>query len=100
MPITTKDPAPPSAMQRFRSTTEGYLMQVAQREMVRLYPSAGHPPAPKSGFIYRLLPILFLPGFRLTPWFIKRRLLPLFFVHREQQWPDKPWKKDQPGRQE
>lgn len=91
MPITTKNPAPPSLMQRFRSLTEGYLLQVAQKEMLRRYPGTGVAPAPRKGFVYRLLPIFFLPGFRLTPWPIKRRLLSLFFVHPRQQWPDRPW---------
>ena len=93
MPITTRRPTPPSGLQKFRTVTEGYLLQVAQREMLRRHPKAGAPPAPKKGFIYNLLPLFFLPGFRLTPWRLKRRLLRRFFVHQEQQWPDKPWEK-------
>ena len=91
MPITTRKPALPTILQKFRTITEGYLLQVAQGEMVRKYPKSGSKPASKKGLIYKLLPILFLPGFRLTPWPIKRRLLSFFFVHGEQQWPDKPW---------
>ena len=91
MPITTRNPTPPSRLQKFRTITEGYLLQVAQKEMVRQHQNPGTPPAPKKGVIYKLLPFLFLPGFRLTPWSIKRRLLRRFFVHQEQQWPDKPW---------
>lgn len=96
MPITTRDPAPPSLLQKFRSITEGYLLQVAQKETMRaaLGVEAAH--AQKKGFIYRLLPIIFLPGFRLTPWPIKRRLLSLFFVRSPQRWPERPWEKDLP----
>ena len=91
MPITTRKPAHPTLLQMFRSITEAYLLQVAQSEMVRKYPNTGSSPASKKGFIYKLLPILFLPGFRLTPWFIKNKLLRFFFVHPEQQWPKQPW---------
>ena len=91
MPVTTRKPAHPTMLQKFRAITEGYLLQVAQGEMVQKYPNTGSRPASKKGFIYKLLPILFLPGFRLTPWSIKRRLLRFFFVHREQQWSNKPW---------
>lgn len=93
MPITTREPAPPTWLQKFRAITEAYLLQVAQKETMRdaLGMPAAH--APKRGLIYKLLPIMFLPGFRLTPWPIKRRLLSLFFVHRAQQWPERPWEK-------
>lgn len=91
MAITTREPTSPTILQKFRNITEGYLLQVAQGKMVRKYPNSGSKPAPKKGIIYKLLPVFFLPGFRLTPWFIKRRLLRFFFVHGEQQWPDKPW---------
>jgi hypothetical protein len=91
MPITTRQPAPPTFMQKFRTITEGYLTQVAQREMLRQYPGSGTPPASKPGLIYALLPYLFLPGYKLTPWAIKKRLLTAFFVHPEQQWPARPW---------
>lgn len=93
MPITTRNPAKPSLLQSFRTLTEGYLLRVAQKETMResLGTTAKH--APKQGLIYKLLPIFFLPGFRLTPWVIKRRLLSLFFVHKAQQWPERPWEK-------
>ena len=91
MPITTREPAQPSTLQKFRTITEGYLLQVAQKELLRNYPNSGESPAPHKGLIYKLLPIIFLPGFRLTPWSIKRRLLSGFFVHREQEWPERPW---------
>jgi len=93
MPITTKHPAPPTFMQKFRMITEAYLTQVAQREMLQKYPGSGMPPAPQKGFIYALLPFIFLPGYKLTPWPIKKRLLALFFVHPEQHWPARPWEK-------
>ena len=96
MPITTRDPAPPTLLQKFRSVTEGYLLQVAQQETMRQQLGAQAAHAPKQGFIYKLLPIFFLPGFRLTPWPLRRRLLSLFFVHRPQQWPERPWEKRQP----
>jgi hypothetical protein len=96
MPITTRDPAPPTLLQKFRAITEGYLLQVAQQETMRaaLGSEAAH--APKQGFVYKLLPIVFLPGFRLTPWPIKQRLLRLFFVHSTQRWPERPWERELP----
>ena len=95
MPITTREPASPTWLQTFRTITEGYLLQVAQKETMRqgLGVEAAH--APKHGLIYKLLPIFFLPGFRLTPWPIRRRLLTLFFVHAPQRWPERPWEKRQ-----
>jgi hypothetical protein len=96
MPITTRDPAPPTLLQKFRAITEGYLLQVAQQETMRaaLGGEAAH--APKQGLVYKLLPIVFLPGFRLTPWPIKQRLLRLFFVHSTQRWPERPWERELP----
>ncbi|MCI0709243.1 MAG: hypothetical protein L0154_03685 [Chloroflexi bacterium] len=92
MPITTRKPSPPTKLQQFRTITESYLLQVAQKDFLRQYPSgSATTPAPRHGWVYKLLPIIFLPGYKLTPWPVKRRLLKLFFVHREQQWPDKPW---------
>ena len=106
MPVTTRKTVPPSPLrlrslalaspdcgmlQTFRAITEGYLMQVAQREMLRAYPDGGTPPAPKRGLIYKALPWVFLPGFRLTPWALRRRLVSRFFVHPAQRWPDRPW---------
>ena len=91
MSITTREPATPSALQRFRLITEGYLVQVAQREMLRSYPRDGVAPVPQRGLIYRVLPLIFLPGFRLTPWPIRRRLLTMFFVSRVQHWPEPCW---------
>ena len=52
MPITTRKPAPATILQKFRAITEGYLLQVAQGEMVRKYPNTGTKPASKEGFIY------------------------------------------------
>jgi len=92
MPITTRQPAPTTLMQKFRALTEGLLMQVAQEAMLRDYPGLGVPPARKSGFIYILLRIFFLPGYQLTPWSIRRKMMRLFFTHREQHWPAQPWK--------
>lgn len=92
MPITTRKAAPTTPMQKFRALTEGLLMEVAQEAMRQHYPNIGAPPARKSGLIYTLLRIFFLPGFRLTPWPIRQKLMSLFFVHREQQWPSQPWK--------
>jgi hypothetical protein len=96
MPITTRDPAAPTLLQKFRAITESYLLQVAQRETMRaaLGSEAAH--APKQGLVYKLLPIVFLPGFRLTPWPIKQRLLRLFFVHSAQRWPERPWERELP----
>jgi len=96
MAITTREPAPPTFLQKFRSITEGYLLQVAQKETMPANVGTEALHAPKKGFIYTLLPIFFLPGFRLTPWPIRQRLLSFFFVHEAQQWPDAPWEKDIP----
>jgi hypothetical protein len=95
MPITTRKAAPPSGLQKFRVLTEGLLMEVAQEAMAQAYPGAGTRPARKSGLIYTLLRIFFLPGFKLTPWPIRRKMMSLFFVHKEQQWPAQPWKEQQ-----
>lgn len=92
MPITTRKPAPTGLMQKFRALTEGLLLEVAQEAIRRDYPRAAARPARKSGFIYILMRIFFLPGYRLTPWPLRRKLMSLFFVHREQQWPTQPWK--------
>lgn len=90
MPIATRKAAPATRLQTFRAITEGYLLQVAQREMVEMY-GIGVPPVPKHGWIYRVLLWAFLPGFRLTPWPIRRWLLTRFFVHAPQRWPQPPW---------
>lgn len=90
MPITTHKAAPPTRLQTFRAITESYLLQVAQREMVEAY-QTGVAPVPKRGWIYRVLPWLFLPGFRLTPWPIRRWLLTRFFVHAPQRWSQPAW---------
>ena len=74
-------------LQRFRLLTEGLLMEVAQEAMLRQYPNTGAPPPHKTGLIYTLLRIFFLPGFRLTPWPLRRRLMSLFFVHQPPPWP-------------
>lgn len=84
MPITTRTPAPVGAMSKFRALTEGFLMQVAQEAMLREYPDLGVKPVPKKGWIYPLLRLLFLPGFKLTPWPLRSRMMSLFFVHRQQ----------------
>ena len=96
MPITTRDPAPPTRLQKFRAITEGYLLQVAQKETMRATLGSEAVHAPKRGLVYKLLPIVFLPGFRLTPWPIKRRLLSWFFVHSAQRWPERPWEQELP----
>ncbi len=95
MPITTREPTPPTPLQKFRAITEGYLLQVAQKETMRAQFGVEAAHAPKKGFIYKLLPIFFLPGYRLTPWPIRRRLLRLFFVRPAQHWPERPWEKTQ-----
>ena len=96
MPITTRDPARPTRLQKFRAITEGYLLQVAQQETMRASLGADALHAPKKGLIYKLLPIVFLPGFRLTPWPLRRWLLTKLFVHRAQQWPERPWEQELP----
>jgi hypothetical protein len=95
MPITTRKVAPPSLLQKFRTLTEGLLMEVAQEAMLQAYPGIAARPTRKSGPIYTLLRIVFLPGFKLTPWPIRRKMMSLFFVHPEQRWPAQPWKEKQ-----
>jgi hypothetical protein len=95
MPITTRKATPPSPLQKFRTLTESLLMEVAQEAMLRAYPGIGSRPTRKSGLVYTLLRIVFLPGFRLTPWPIRRKMMSLFFVHPEQRWPAQPWKEKQ-----
>lgn len=92
MAITTRDPAPRSTLQKFRATTEGFLLRVSQQEMLRRTPHAGEAqPARRDDTLYKLLSIFFLPAFRLTPWPLKRRLLRAFFVYPKQQWSERPW---------
>ncbi len=86
MPISTRTPAPTGVMNKFRVLTEGFLMQVAQEAMLREYPNLGVKPVPKKGWIYPLMRWVFLPGFKLTPWPLRSRMMSLFFVHRQQHW--------------
>jgi len=94
MPITTRKAASSGPMQKFRALTEVVLLETAQEATLKDYPGIGVQPARKSGLIYTLLRIFFLPGFKLTPLSIRRKLMSAFFVHREQQWPAQPWKEN------
>jgi hypothetical protein len=87
MPIVSRKPTQPTLLKKFRLLTEGLLMEVSQEAMLRQYPNTGVLPARKTGLIYILLRIFFLPGFRLTPWPLRRRLMSLFFVHQPPPWP-------------
>jgi len=87
MPIVSRKPAPPTPLQKFRLLTEGLLMEVAQKDMLRQYPNTGASPYPKEGAIYTLLRLFFLPGFKLTPWPLRRRMMSLFFVQQPPPWP-------------
>lgn len=92
MAIVGKKPSPTTPLQKFRVLTEGLLMEVAQQAMLSQYPGTAHPPYPKQGLIYTLLRIFFLPGFKLTPWPLRHRMMRLFFVHSQQQdWPKHSW---------
>lgn len=90
MPVTTRTPPPPTLLQRFRTYTEGLLIEVAQEEILRQYPDAGVQPRRKSGWVYTLLRLLFLPGYRLTPRPLRRRLMRLLFVRSPQHWSNTP----------
>lgn len=92
MPITTRKTAPPGLVQRFRVSTELILMEMAQEAMLRDHPGTGVRPARKSGLWYTLFRIFFLPGYRLTPPVLRQKMMRLFFVHKEQDWPAQPWK--------
>ncbi len=87
-PVVLQTPPPHSLLQKFRTLTEGFLMMVAQEEMVRSYPNTGVQPYPKSGWIYPVLRLGFLPAYRLVPWPLRRRILRIFFVRGPQHWAD------------
>jgi hypothetical protein len=92
MAIVGKKASPTTLLQKFRVLTEGLLMEVAQEAMLGQYPNTGRTPYPKQGLIYTLLRIFFLPGFKLTPWPLRHRMMQLFFVHQQQQnWPHHSW---------
>ena len=42
MPIPTRNPAPPTFMQKFRALTESLLMEVAQNAILREYSGIGN----------------------------------------------------------
>ena len=87
MAIVGKKSTPTTPLQKFRLLTEGLLMEVAQKDMLRQYPNTGASPYPKEGAIYTLLRLFFLPGFKLTPWALRRRMMSLFFVRQPPAWP-------------
>ncbi|MEW5961402.1 MAG: hypothetical protein AB1801_27095 [Chloroflexota bacterium] len=101
--IVGKKSSSTTPLQKFRLLTEGLLMEVAQESMVGQYPNTGRRPYRKQGLLYTLLRLFFLPGFKLTPWPLRHRLMQLFFVHRQQQnWPKYSWpqpkdKSNEPG---
>ncbi len=87
MSVILRTPPPNTWLQRYRDLMEGFLMMVAQEEMVRKYPAAGvRPPYPKSGLIYTLLRRGFLPVYSLVPWPLRQIVLRLFFVRGPQHW--------------
>lgn len=87
MAIVAKTSRPTTLGQRFRLLTEALLMEAAQKAMLRQYPNTGASPYPKTGPIYALSRFLFLPGFRLTPWPLRRRMMRLFLLRRIPPWP-------------
>jgi hypothetical protein len=92
MAIVGKNSTPTTPLQNFRLLTEGLLMEVAQEAMLSQYPQTGRPPYSKKGPIYTLLRLFFLPGFKLTPWPLRHRIMQLFFVHHQQRdWPKHSW---------
>ncbi|HTP29606.1 MAG TPA: hypothetical protein VMK12_28565 [Anaeromyxobacteraceae bacterium] len=87
MPIVARTSRPSTLPQRVRLLTEGLLMQSAQRAMLRAYPSTGASPYRKEGPARSLFRFLFLLGFRLTPWRLRRGLMSRFLVKRNPPWP-------------
>jgi hypothetical protein len=88
MSVILRDPPPNTLLQRFRALTEGFLMMVAQEDMVRRHPGTGLRPYQPSGWIYPALRLVFLPGYRLVPWPLRQRILRLFFIRGPQHWPN------------
>ena len=86
MSVILRTPPPNTLLQRYRDLMEGFLMMVAQEEMVRKYPGTGVQPYPKSGWIYPVLRRGFLPMYSLMPWPLRQRVLRLFFVKGPQHW--------------
>ena len=72
-PVVLSTPPPHTWLQHFRALTEGFLMMVAQEDMVRRYPNMGFP---------------FLPAYRLVPWPLRQWILRLFFIRGPQHWVD------------
>ncbi|MGI5835295.1 MAG: hypothetical protein ACOX87_02230 [Chloroflexota bacterium] len=87
-PVVLSTPPPHTWLQHFRALTEGFLMMVAQEDMVRRYPNMGVKPYPKSGWIYLFLRFPFLPAYRLVPWPLRQWILRLFFIRGPQHWVD------------
>lgn len=97
MAIVGKKSTPTTSLQKFRLLTESLLMEVAQKDMLRQYPHTGASPYPKEGAIYTLLRLFFLPGFKLTPWPLRRRMMSLFFVQQPPPWPAQTGAKQEEG---
>jgi hypothetical protein len=92
MAIVGEKSTPMTLLQKFRVLTETLLMEVAQEAILNQYPNTGRSPYPNKGLIYTLLRLFFLPGFKLTPWPLRHRMMRLFFVHQQQQhWPKHSW---------
>ncbi len=86
MSVILRTPPPNTWLQRYRDLMEGFLMMVAQEEMVREHPDATVTPYPKSGLIYTGLRRGFLPIYSLVPWPLRQIVLRLFFVRGPQHW--------------
>ena len=86
MSVILRTPPPNTLLQRYRDLMEGFLMTVAQEEMVRKYPGMGTQPYPKTGWIYTALRRGFLPVYGRMPWPLRQQVLRLFFVRGPQRW--------------
>ena len=89
MSIVLKTPPPNTPLQKFRAITEGFLMTVAQEEMVQKFPEMGKQPYAQTGQLDTFLRKFFLPVYGMVPSWLRQLTLRLFFVRGPQNWPKK-----------
>lgn len=89
MSVMLKSPPPHTPLQKFRALTEGFLMVVAQEEMLRKYPDMGKPPYAPTGQLDTFLRRVFLPVYSVVPGWLRQWTLRLFFVRGPQHWSKK-----------
>lgn len=89
MSVMLKSPPPHTPLQKFRALTEGFLMMVAQEEMLRKYPDMGQSPYAPTGQLDTFLRRVFLPVYSMVPGWLRQWTLRLFFVRGPQHWTKK-----------